>query len=481
MRISARLILLTMATAAGAVASPAEAGAVGDAPSRPNVVVVMTDDQTMRDMRALPRVRRLLGRRGTTFSRYYATYPLCCPSRASFLTGQYPHNHGVLWNFWPEGGYYAFGGQDNTLPVWLQRAGYHTALVGKYLNEYGERDPREIPPGWDDWVGAVDPTTYSYFGYTLNENGRLRRYGFSPRDYQTDVLTRHAVRLIERRAPGRRPFFLWVTPTAPHTVTDTGRAEGTPAVPAPRHARSFADARLPRPPSFDEADMSDKPSLLRPLPRLSSEGIATLTAHHRGRLGSLLAVDEGVARMVRALRRVGELDDTVLVFTSDNGWLLGEHRVPGQKYLGFEEAIHVPLIVRGPGFPAGREIDDLSANIDLAPTIVDLAGARAGRRQDGASLRRLVGGRRERPRRDLLIETGPNPRVPHYAQIHTRRYVYEEISNGETELYDLARDPYELENRAAERSYAGVRADLARRLDALRTCAGRGCYRGDGR
>ena len=272
-----------------------------------------------------------------------------------------------------------------------------------------------------------------------------------------------------------------MTPTAPHTVTDTGRAEGTPAVPAPRHARRFADAELPRSPSFDEADMSDKPSLLRPLPPFSPQTIATLAAHHRGRLGSLLAVDEGVAKIVRTLRRLGELDDTVFVFTSDNGWLLGEHRVAGQKYLGFEEAIKVPLIVRGPGFPAGRIEDEPAANLDLAPTILEQTGARAGRRQDGVSLRRLLAPRGDRPRRDLLIETGPNPRLPHYAQVHTRRYVYEEISNGEAELYDLARDPYELQNRAMDPAYGRVRAKLARRLSALRTCAGAGCRRGGGR
>ena len=441
----------------------------------------MTDDQTAAALSGMQNVNNLLAAEGTKFEQAIDSFPLCCPSRATFLTGQYPHNHGVLWNFWPEGGFYAFRGQDNTLPVWLRRAGYRTALVGKYLNEYGERDPHEIPPGWDDWIGAVDPTTYSYFDYTLNENGRLRRYANCARDYQTDVLTRHAVRLIDRRAPSRRPFFLWVTPTAPHTVTDTGRAEGTPAVPAPRHARRFADAELPRSPSFDEADMSDKPSLLRPLPPFSPQTIATLTAHYRGRLGSLLAVDEGVAKMVRTLRRLGELDDTVFVFTSDNGWLLGEHRVAGQKYLGFEEAIKVPLIVRGPGFPAGRIEDEPAANVDLAPTILELAGARAGRRQDGVSLRRLLGPRRVRPRRDLLIETGPNPRLPHYAQVHTRRYVYEEISNGEAELYDLARDPYELESRAMDPAYGRVRAKLARRLSALRACAGAGCRRGGGR
>jgi arylsulfatase A-like enzyme len=444
------------------------------AAERPNIVVVTTDDQRADDMRALPKVRRLIGGAGTTFENSYVNYPLCCPSRATFLTGQYSHNHGVTWNFFPHGGYYAFRNQRETLPVWLQRAGYHTALVGKYLNEYGERDPREIPVGWDDWYGGVDPSTYHYFGFTLNENGRLRHYGKRPRDYQTDVIARKAVGIIGERAPRRQPFFLWVTPTAPHTVTDTARAEGTPAVPAPRHAKRFAKARLPRPPSFDEADMSDKPEILRNLPAFTPDQVATLTEHYRGRLGSLLAVDEAVAAMVAALRRAGELDNTLFVFTSDNGWLIGEHRIRGQKYLGFEESIKVPLMVRGPGFPAGRGVKQQASNVDLAPTFLQVARARPGRRQDGVSLLRLLG--RRPPKRDLLVETGANgPGLPTYAQLHTRRWVLEDVSTGEVELYDLSRDPFQLQNLAYDPSFAGIRAKLEGRLDELRDCAGSSC------
>jgi N-acetylglucosamine-6-sulfatase len=453
--------------AAGLAIAPAAAA------QKPNVIVVTTDDQRASDIRVMPEVRRLIGGAGTTFQRSYVNYPLCCPSRATFLTGQYAHNHGVLWNFFPQGGFYAFRNQRETLPVWLQRAGYHTALMGKYLNEYGERNPRQIPPGWSEWYGGVDPSTYHYFGFTLNENGRLHHYGNRPRDYQTDVLARKAVRLIGRRAPKRQPFFLWVTPTAPHTVTDTARAEGTPAEPAPRHAGRFANARLPRPPSFFEPDISDKPPILRGLPTVSDEAVERLTEHYRGRLASLLAVDEAVARMVAALRRTGELDNTLFVFTSDNGWLLGEHRVAGQKYLGFEESIGVPLLIRGPGFPAGRKVDELASNVDLAPTILDAAGAGAGRRQDGVSLRRLVGPRP--PRRDLLTETGENVGLPWYWQIHTKRWVLEEVSSGEVELYDLARDPFQLDNVAGDPAFAAIQAKLAARLAKLRDCAGRGC------
>jgi arylsulfatase A-like enzyme len=443
------------------------------AAERPNIVVVTTDDQRADDMRVLPKVRKLIGGAGTTFANSYVNYPLCCPSRATFLTGQYSHNHGVTWNNFPNGGFYAFRNQRDTLPVWLQRAGYHTALLGKYLNEYGERDPRQIPPGWDDWYGGVDPSTYHYFGFTLNENGRLRHYGHRPRDYQTDVLARKAVRIIGERARRRQPFFLWVTPTAPHTVTDTARAEGTPAVPAPRHAKRFANAEIPRRPSFDEADMSDKPRLLQGIPRFGQDQIDLLTEHYRGRLGSLLAVDEAVAAMVAALRRSGELDNTLFVFTSDNGWLIGEHRIRGQKYFGFEESIEVPLLVRGPGFPAGRRVREQASNVDLAPTILQAAGARPGRRQDGVPLSRLLD--RRPPKRDLLMETGANIGIPTYSQLHTRRWVLEDVSTGELELYDLTRDPFQLRNLAYDPSFAGIRAKLEARLAKLRDCAGRSC------
>ena len=194
--------------------------------ARPNVVLVMTDDQTVEQMRALERVRDLVGRAGTTFTRNFSTFPLCCPSRATYLTGQYSHNHGVQGNMPPEGGFYKLD-SSNTLPVWLRDAGYATAHIGKYLNGYGTRDPRQVPAGWQEWQGSVDPTTYNFFNYCLNENGKLVTYGprlnracpnatQRPSAYQGDLYSRKAVGYINRRAPATKPFFLSVAYLAPH-------------------------------------------------------------------------------------------------------------------------------------------------------------------------------------------------------------------------------------------------------------------------
>jgi arylsulfatase A-like enzyme len=321
--------------------------------ARPNVVVVMTDDQTLRSLRVMSNVRRLLGRQGTTFTRSFTVYPQCCPSRASFLTGQYAHNHEVLGNSPPAGGYQKLN-HRNTLPVWLRRAGYHTAHIGKYLNGYGGSNPLEIPPGWREWRGSVDPSTYRYTGYTLNENGRLRTYP----GYQTDVYAGKAEGVIRRRAPRARPFFLWVAFLAPHAgdpddPDDPGAGIGSPS-PAPRHRDVFDSARLPRPPSFNEANVSDKPPGIAGRVLLPPERIAAIRENYQQELESLLAVDQAVGRIVRALRESGELANTYVIFTSDNGFFHGEHRVAQGKNLPYEPAIRVPLLVRGPGVPRGR-------------------------------------------------------------------------------------------------------------------------------
>jgi arylsulfatase A-like enzyme len=405
------------------------------------------------------------------------SYSLCCPSRTTFLTGQYSHNHGVTWNFAPFGGYYRFKqlGQKNTLPVWLQHAGYTTGLIGKYLNEYGEKNPREIPPGWDDWQGSVDPSTYQAYGYTINDNGHLVHYGHRARDYQTDVYATRAERFIKENSG--KPFFLWVTPNAPHTQTDTGRAEGSPALPPPRYEKTYANVPLRRLPNFDEADVSDKPNIVQAFARLDQTQIDLATAHMRGRLGAVRGVDDMVGRVVAELRRTHQLDNTLIVFTSDNGWLLGEHRVVGQKYFGFEESIRVPLIVRGPGFAKHRTLNDLVMNVDLTPTLVRAAGARAGRSPDGYALQRVAARPGLLRERDMVIETGPNSLgLPYYYGVHTRRYEYEEISTGEGELYDLERDPYELQNVANDPAYASVRAQLSARLQKLKVCRGAACH-----
>lgn len=438
-------------------------------------------------MWVLPKVRRLIGDRGTTFATSVVNYPLCCPSRATYYTGRYAHNHGVLWNNFPEGGYYKFDGSE-TLPVWLQRVGYSTVHIGKYLNEYGERNPNEIPPGWSDWHGGVDPFTYSYFGFKLNNNGRVKTYGNKPSDYQVDVEARIAERAIVKAARTKRPFFLNVAPIAPHTVSLTARREGTPAVPAPRYAQRFANAPMPRYPNFNEADISDKPTTIQsffPMP-LPPQDVADLQDHYRGRLGSLLAVDDLVERLVRTLKITGEYRNTVIVFTSDNGWIMGEHRLrdpltetgkaAGVKYLPFESSSRVPLLIAGGAFPRHKTVKGVVINADLAPTILQLTGAKATRPIDGRSLLSAARSPSVLDGRGVLIETAANPRgVPAYASIRTQRYRYDLQEDGQEGLYDLKLDPWELTSFHADPRYARIKAILRAKLTVLRGCSGASC------
>jgi arylsulfatase A-like enzyme len=481
--VSAALIALALAL----VASPASAGTAKQK-QRPNVVVVMTDDQDFRSMHAMPKTRRLIARRGTTFATSLVSFPLCCPSRATFMTGQYAHNHGVKWNNFPQGGYELLK-QDETLPVWLRRAGYRTIHIGKFLNETGERNPTEVPKGWDDWHGGVDPSTYGYYGYTINHNGRLRTYGDKPEDYATDVHARLAERAIRDARRRGKPFFLNVAPLAPHTVAtaSSARAEGLPAVPAPRHANRFANAAMPRYPNFNEADLSDKPAVAAFFPNLmTDDDIASLEEHYRGRMGSLLAVDDLVDRVVKQLKRSGVYDDTDIIFTSDNGWILGEHRLRdpvsengravGVKYVPFEGSSRVPLMAAGPSFPRRKTVRGVVVNADLAPTIEHITGARPRLPQDGRSLVRAARKPSLLDGRGVLLETFENPRgVSPYTSIRTERYRYEVASNGLEGLYDLKLDPWELESKHADPRYARIKRVLIRELDQLRDCRGRSC------
>lgn len=468
----AAAVLASSSAVAADAAMPADAAVSAD--TRPNVVVFMTDDQNVSSLAVMPNVKALLANAGTTFNNSFVTYPLCCPSRATYLTGQYPHNHGVLFNTAPDGGYYKLRGGE-TLPVWLSRAGYQTAHIGKYLNGYGTQDPLEIPPGWGEWYGSVDPSTYRMWGYTLNENGTLVTYGQDavedPALYQTDVYARKAVNYINRKAPGEAPFFLSVAPLAPHTEGGWAASNGNRNPrPAPRHRGTFADATLPRPASFNELDVSDKPAHIRALPLLDATAIAGITKTYRSRLESLLAVDEAVKSIVDALAARGELSRTLFVFTSDNGWLQGEHRIPSGKIHPYEESIRVPLILRGPGVPAGATSSVLAGNIDLAATVLAAAQATPGITIDGRSLLTPPN------RSALLVETGPRSGGARwYAAIRTARFVYVEHSTGERELYDLSVDPSQLRSRHADSAYAQIRAALADELHRLQACAGQTC------
>ena len=439
----------------------------------------MTDDQTAASLEHMANVNALLAREGTLFEQSVATYPLCCPSRSTHLTGQYSHNHQVLHNAGPFGGFSRLD-HANTLPVWLQAAGYRTMHVGRYLNGYEYSDG--VPPGWSDWHAAPHSHAFNYASWRVNENGSLVSYpdDAHPGEYGTDFFGRRASELIEQAAPGDRPFYLQLWFVAPHRGSprdpDDPAAVGTPS-PAPRHRDLFSTTPFPRPPSFDEAQMRDKPQVVADRARLDADTVAAIEENWRQELESLQAVDEAVARVVDTLARTGELGNTLIVFTSDNGFMHGEHRAKAEKVLLYEESVRVPLVMRGPGIPRNWRDPRPVANIDVAPTIVDAAGATAGRRPDGRSLFSLLADRTAWWGRDLLLENGNGANgVPPYRAIRTNRFVYaEHLTTGEYELYDLERDPYELRSQDGNPAYEAIQRDLAQRLRTLKRCAGRGC------
>jgi N-acetylglucosamine-6-sulfatase len=489
-RLSGALLLAALLCAVGLPA--AESKNQGKRQKRPNIVVVMTDDQTVESMRVMPIVDASLAQQGVTFDNSFASFPLCCPSRATFLTGQYPDNHGVRTNQAPGGGFSKLD-HGNTLPVWLEAAGYATAHVGKYLNGYGTTSlDTDIPPGWTEWFGAIDDPdaytggTYTMYGYTLNENGAIVHYGGTPDQenafvYQTDVYSAKAQDFIHRRAPGRTPFFLSVAPLAPHGEGQIVCAcTGNNPRAAPRHEGLFSAEVAPRTPAFNEADVSDKPLSIRNLTQMGGAAIAAADARYRARLESLLAVDEMVGNLVSAVRSEGELRNTVFLFTSDNGFFHGEHRVRTGKVLHYEESSEVPLVIRGPGVPKNQHRSQLAANIDLAPTILDFADARPRRLLDGRSLMPMIEDGRFEPGRAVLIEgfnngttEDPEGADVSYSAVRTDRYVYAETGL-EQELYDLTTDPFELQSRHNDASLASVKGALDALLAKLTACAGKG-------
>ncbi len=459
----------------------------------------------------MPKLKSLITDQGLTFKNYFVSMSLCCPSRTATLRGQYGHNTQILGNTLPSGGFQKFfqlGEEKSTVAVWLQQAGYATMLAGKYLNGYPERtDLMYIPPGWTEWYSAVKGGAYNEFNYTLNENGKQVAYGNKPEDYGTDVYTRKAVDFIQRNSKEGKPFFVYLATYAPHA----------PYTPAPRHENLFRDLKAPRTPNYNEADVSDKPNYIENRPALTDRQMAALDEDYRKRLQSLQAVDDAIETLVNTLKSTGQLDNTYIFFTSDNGYHLGNHRQLTGKVAPYEEELRVTLIVRGPGVPTGKTLDHLTGNIDLAPTWAGLAGAQAADFVDGRSLVPLW---RDNPlpaqwRQAFLIENGlyQTPRtnaisiiapntpeelleppdqddtaldnmpaaqrlalgVPAFRGIRTQGYSYVEYITGEKELYDLRNDPYQLQNLASKADAALI-AELSKRLHELMTCKATACH-----
>jgi N-acetylglucosamine-6-sulfatase len=484
-----------LATETGPIPSPAPGsradGAAGPTPTGPNLVVIMTDDQAASTMSYLPATNAVLGERGVVFDESFVSYPVCCPSRASFLSGRYASNHGVMWNSGPVGGYRRFRGDAAVLPLTLLRGGYRTIHIGKYLNGYGWRDHTEIPAGWSDWQGLVDPSTGQYYGYTINDNGRLVTAGMNEDDYQTDVLAARAEVVIEREAAIDGPFFLNLAFLAPHgefgaplDSDEEGDGEEGPldngeavplAVAAERHRGRFAEEPLPQPPSFN-GDLSGKPPMFASRRPISPQMQDQITTAYRTELESLLAVDEAVVRVVDALERTGQADDTLIVFTSDNGYFHGEHRLPFGKFFPYEPSIRVPLVVSGPGVEPHHS-RSIVANIDLAPTLLDVAGLDPLEEMDGVSLVPLFTTDAPDWRRAVLLEGQPpdGPRRQPYRGVRAPGLMFASYEDGAVELYDLQTDPHQLTNRVDDPRYAETRADLERTLRTLQACAGRSC------
>lgn len=445
-------------------------------PQRPNVILIITDDQDIETLNYMPRLKVLMADHGTTFTNMFIPSPQCCPSHVSFLTGRYPHNTGVMNNWYPTGGFERFrelGGDRSTVATWLQAAGYRTARFGKYLTEY--EATTYVPPGWSEWYAFYG--SGKYFDYTLNENGTRVDYGAGPADYSVDVLTRKVIEFIDRVGE-TQPFFVLFSPAAPHG----DNVPNGPAAPAPRHRGMFAGNMAPRPPSFNELDVRDKPEAIGSLPLLTAAQIAAIDSEYRTRLESLQSVDEAIHHLIDRLAAKGILKHTYVIFTSDNGYHLGQHRLRNGKTQVYEEDIRVPLIVRGPNVPVGATFEHFVLNIDFAPTIADLAGIRSGHSVDGQSFVELLDDRPPRPhlwRRDFLIEAYRRlPPLGNGDAVRALRTfdgeLYAEYESGPVELYDLRTDPYQLESLHKVTNTAQL-GRLARRLAELATCAGETC------
>ena len=436
---------------------------------RPNIVFVMTDDMDEKMLPRMPVVRSRVMGEGVTFDNAFVTQSLCCPSRATALRGQYPHNHHITTNDVPDGGAMRFrrrGLDESTFATWLEDSGYRTGLVGKYLNNTGEV---YVPPGWDEWVGMVGMDS----DHVINHNGKLHHYPRST--LMTDVYTEKSLSFLRRATDEASdpPFMLWAGTFAPHLPADYAESD----------ADLYTDTPLPRPPSFNEADVSDKPKWVRKTPPLGEGQIARLQEQHRDRLRSLRDVDEMVGDILKLLENRGELENTYVVFTTDNGLQAGQHRLT-KKSTPYEEAAGVPLVVRGPGVPAGVVRDQLVINNDFAPTFADWADTGVPGFVDGRSLAPLL--QQDQPpgsdwRTAILNEQDQRQRfhIPDYEALRTETHTYVRWKTGERELYDLQRDPYELESIDDEADPITL-ARLKTRLQLLSVCRGSACRAAEG-
>jgi arylsulfatase A-like enzyme len=491
------LLLLLLATGCSSTEQPEPARAALAA-RPPNIVFILTDDlnEEVFSNSRLPRLKSLLVDQGTSFKSHFVSLSLCCPSRAATLRGQYAHNSGIFTNGSPDGGFakiYGDGLESSTIATWLQDAGYRTALIGKYVNGYPNGAPSKtyIPPGWTRWFSPNGGNPYTEYNYDLNENGTTVSYGSAESDYLVDVIAQKTKTFIHNTTANfpDKPFFIYVAPYVPHG----------PATPPPRYADRFPNAQAPRTASFNEADVSDKPAWIRSKPLLDSAQIASIDTLYRKRLQTMLAVEDLVSDVIDALTAAGQLDNTYIFFSSDNGFHQGQHRLASGKNTAFEEDLLVPLVVRGPGVPAGQTVTKLTANVDYASTWAELAGITPPSFVDGRSLVPFLTGSTPavwrkclllehggpsitsfstdgllEPQDDFDVQATASGAAPVFVGIRTPVRTYLEYDTGEKELYELGTDPDQLTN-AYRTADAALKTKFTTWVGNLRNCAGGTC------
>jgi len=469
----AAVIILSIA---GTSCAPLQA--LGIVPQKPNVIVILTDDMDFTLLPGLKYTNELITQQGASFTNYFVTAPLCCPSRASTFRGQYPHNTNILENSPGYKNFYRNTREEETIAIWLTRAGYQTALMGKYLNGYPiEAGESYVPPGWSDWHAYFhhDPEDDEggyYFNYQMNENGKVTNYGFAPEDYSTDLLKQRSIEFMNKSMSENDPFFLYISLTAPHG----------PSLPAPRHEGLLAGIEYPRSPSFLTEDISPKPDIV--IQKATAPGeefdIYDANAFFEKRSETMMAVDEMVQEIVQTLEQNGQLDNTYIIFTSDNGFHLGEHNFSGGKALPYTEDINVPFLMRGPGIQPGTTVTQLVANIDIASTVVDIANGQTADFVDGRSFMPLLQTQNTTVsdwRDALLIEAGYTNRDSKaliFRSIRTETFQYIEYFDGSLEYYDLVTDPYQRNNIIGTFDSAKL-SSLHDWLEQLETCEAESC------
>ena len=448
--------------------------------TQPNLLMITADDATQDDLQHMPNVQRLIADHGVSLTNGIAPSPICVPARASLITGQYAHNHGAVTISGSGGGYDAFD-DDDTLPGWLQDAGYDTFFIGKYLNGY--KAGSAVPPGWSEWRGTEDPTTYNFVRPSISVNGTSTSY----EQYSTDLFSDLTVDLLDDPERRQKPWYMWVNYVAPHhggpdapddpvnTHPDDPKPLKT-TTPAPEDENTFESLTLPDKPNMFEKNVSDKALIGAVRNTWSPSRREELVEAHQQRVESLQSVDRAVARTVRTLRQTDQLDNTWVVFTSDNGYALGEHNLDGKLWY-FREIVEVPMVVRGPGLPRGTKSGTPVTNADWAPTFAALAGATPARTVDGVNVAPWLD--RDAGTRVVPLEAYPvsGGTKPIYTGVMAGPWTYVEDRDGRGEVYYREVDPWENHSLRQDPRYRSQVRELAALTDRYANCAGDTCPR----